>query len=431
MKTSRIKFNCILVALTVIFVGIVLVGNVFRANINVATIPGSYADTYANDNKLGKVELADNEKEYFDLRFEDFDFNFADDGTVTIEKYNGVSTNLVIPAYIRDTEVGALGEDFIASVTTVTDLYIPQTLARIDSDPTDKITIHCYDSAEFNILNGGEDAKWNIELMYDSDYVNFLLGDLNYRYNENENEIELLGYNGDDKTLVVPSYINGKPVTTVSFDMLGKYDLVVFPETVTSITGMTTITTVSGVWAFAMFFVGVALIATLITMNIVLPRLKKLDEIAITTPAVIVTFLYLIAQIVYSLLAIYKGIGGLGQITIVGLAMLAVYILFIVSANRGRNQAKAVAEHIEEDTAWMRELKKSIKGLSDGIEDPETKKMAKQLEEDILSMPLRNNLDKEKQEKLLKLIQELLIVIETNDEKSIKRIVKGIKMLVN
>ena len=363
MKTSRIKFNLILIAFSIIFVVITLVGNVFHANISVATIPGSYADTYAKDNKLNIVELTDGEEKYFDLRYEDFDYNIADDGTVIIENYKGVSSDLIIPGYIEKKKVCALGEKFIETATTVTNLYIPPTLKNIGSEPTNKITIHCYDDTEFNRINGGEDSKWNIELMYDSDYVNFILDDLDYRYNDKGGYIELVGYSGDSTMLVIPSYINGKPVSVVSFDMLGKVDLVVFPDTVTSINGMTKITTVSNTWIFAMFFVVIALIATLITMNIVLPRLSNLDEIVIATPAVIVTFLYLIAQIIYSLLAIYKGIGGIGQTTIVGLVMLAVYVLFILSANRGRNHAKAVKEHIEERTAGMRELKAMVVGL--------------------------------------------------------------------
>ena len=36
-----------------------------------------------------------------------------------------------------------------------------------------------------------------------------------YAYSEFDNYIELLSYNGDESDVVIPSSINGKPVTTI------------------------------------------------------------------------------------------------------------------------------------------------------------------------------------------------------------------------
>ena len=419
MKTSRVKFNLISIVLCVVFFALLLVGNVYHAAISVATVPGSYADTYADEKHLDKVEMTNQEEDVFDFRYETFDYNINDDGTLTLEAYKGVGTDVVVPMAYDEMVVTALGEKFFEG-SSIKNLYIPPSVSAINGEAVKSVTIHCDDDTVYLVENPEND--WTIQTLNDSDFVNFLLDSIPFRYNDLGDSIELVGYTGEASDVIIPSYINGKPVTKVSFDMLGQYSLVVFPSTVTEITGETTITTVTWVFACAVVFVILALLATLITMNVVLPKFRKLEEISITTPIVVVTFLYLIAQIVFSLLSIYKGIASPALILVVGLAMFIAFVIYVSMACKGRSTAVEVKQHIAEQTADMREIKNVVRGLSDNITNPELKKQVKRLEEDILTMPLKSKLTAEEVEEIITKLRDIKSNPGQVDEEVVKRV---------
>lgn len=287
---NQILLNIYVLIAAVIFCAVLILGNVGRAAANVAVVPGSYGETYALNNKLNVVSLSDSEKGYFDQRYESFDYNTSGNG-ITLEKYKGNSNELVVPAFIGDKTVVALSENFIRSLTSVKRLYVPNTVIEIAGEPDESIILCCYKDSELykeylksqekeeasDAVENSEEAskQWNIELLYDSDYVNFNLGDIPFEYNLKGTNVEITRYNGNDSTVVIPSHVDGYPVTSIAMNLLGRPDLIVIPDTVVDISGTSAKLVYSPVFAIELIFSVIAIILTLLSVNVLLPRYRK------------------------------------------------------------------------------------------------------------------------------------------------------------
>ncbi|WP_031547354.1 hypothetical protein [Oribacterium sp. FC2011] len=421
---NRIK-NQILLNIFIIFAGIVfafvlLIGNVGRISANVAVVPGSFGEQYAKDNKLNIAEISDSEKGYFDQRYETFDY-LVDGDEITIERYNGESTSLVIPSAIGNKTVTVIGDDFFKSITNVKKLYIPPTVTKIQGDVDESITIFCYDNtpvykqyiadkeaklketeketSESENSTAAEDTtetnpasdddnkeekEWNYELLYDSEFVNYQLGDIPFEYNTSGVTVDITRYTGKDDMIVIPSYIDGHPVTSISMNLLGTAKLIVIPDTVNSITGTSGKFLYSPVFAIELLFSLIAIILSLLTVNILLPRYSKDNsEYLLTGGRVVSVVLYALAQIGFAIAAIYYISVTPFFAIVISLIIITVFVLFVFSAGIGRQHAKAVTKKIEEKTSRMDAIKQSAKLLDDSISDPVIKMKVTRLMEEI------------------------------------------------
>lgn len=296
-----------------------------------------------------------------------------------IDEYTGKQSEIVIPIKMNNKTVVGISESFFEEKNEELSLYLPEKLAQINSEPLDNVTIYCEKESAFY----ENYVTWNVESTYDSTYINFDLGDLPFKYNETDHGIELLSHSGSDDVLVIPSHINGKAVTEVSFDMLGNYDMIVFPETVTDITGEVKSYNYSDAFAVGIGFTLLAFVLALIVVNIILPRLKKSEEIVLTVPQLVLTFLYILVQFVFSLVVIYTGIlSSLPALTI-SLIMVILYVVSMFIASTGRKNALAVEANIAAKTSWMKNFKLSCADLADDVKDPALKKQISRLVEDI------------------------------------------------
>ena len=138
-KKQIIGLNFFVILVAIAYALIMIMGNVSVAKSSVATISGSYGEQYAIENHLNQVILADSEQVYFDQRYELFDYN-VNDGKITLENYSGKSSDLVIPKSIGGVKVTALGENFISSLDTVKNVYLPLNLREILGEVDTNIT---------------------------------------------------------------------------------------------------------------------------------------------------------------------------------------------------------------------------------------------------------------------------------------------------
>ena len=416
---NRKTFNVITIIFAVIYALVLILGNVFYASLPVAVMPGSYAEQFADKKLLKKVDVSESEKGYFDWRYEEFDYNTTDQNNLSIERYTGKSTDLVIPAQINGHMVTRIGKDFFNGLS-VRSLYLPVTIIAIDAEPVKGIKIYCDKDSIF--YKDNQDKGWDLETVYDSTFVNFMLGDLPYGYNETEAGMELTRYYGDSDMIVIPSYINGKPVTTVSFDMLGNFKLVVFPNTVTEINGRVGKILFTAVFFFELIFSIIAFITVIIAVNIILPRYKNdIGEYMLSGSQMIISFAYLIIQLCFSILAIYFGIVSAGTAFVISLLLLCAYIVLIFMLQGGREHTQKVEERIAVQTETVRDLKSSVIGLSDGIQDKEAKKQVERVMEDIKYSPLRSK-NPAVESRLADEIDNLKVLIRENkNEETIKK----------
>lgn len=370
---KRTTFNIITAIFAIIYIGSLVLGNVFYTSIPIAAEPGSYAEQFATEHMLHQINVADTEKKYLDFRYETFDYNTTEHDTLSLERYNGISKDLMIPAFINGVMVTTIGENFFDGLD-VESLIFPETVVEIKAEPTKEVTIYCDKDSQFYALNK-DSEEWKIETVYDSTYYNGMCADIPFAYNDHGDSVELVRYTGDDKIIVIPSYINGKPVTTVSFNLLGHFDMVVFPKTVNEINGKVGAWVFSAVLVVEVFFTVLAFLVVIIAVNIILPRYKKdLNEYMLSGPQMIISLAYLAIQIYLCFRYIYLVPISAGTAFAISVAVLFAYLIIVFALNRGRKQSKKVTSDIKEATASIRNLQSLVKGMDEGIEDLEIKK---------------------------------------------------------
>ena len=380
---NRIRINLFIGIVAVLFIIVLVISNVGIASVNMAVVPGSYGETYAKKHHIRSLSISDSEKNIFDQRYELFNYDYDTTG-ITIEKYTGSSETLVIPISINGEPVTGIGENFFKDLnSSVKNIYLPGTIIFVEAEPTDNVNIYCSDSSIFKYLEG--DRDWKIETKYDSELVNFLLGDLEFEYNNIGNGVEITRYTGNSTDLIVfPSYINGAPVKSISMDMLGVANGFVIPETVTSITGRTTKAVYGATFAIQLFFTIIAFVLSLVSVNIILPRFKKNNgEYLLSSSQMIVTILYVLLQAAFCIVVVYYVPLPLLISIAVSCVLLIVFVAASFLGGAGREHSKEVSEKIEEKTNFMRDLKESTKYLADGIENPEAKKAVQGLVDEI------------------------------------------------
>ena len=376
---KRLTYNILVVLLFIVFVLFMVIGNVFRVSVSVVTPAGSYAEEYAKKHHLSQVNSPDTLKVGTELRYETFSYNLSA-GTLTLEKYNGIGKEIVIPDSIGGYTVAKLSDNFFKNSPTVSDVYLAPAAPTIKGDPVEGVTIH---------VNAGTfaeslltEAGWMVKTYNDSDKPFFTLGDVPFEYNEKSGGIELVLYTGSDETILVPAYIDGKPVKAVAFDLLG-FKLVSFPATVTSITGRTAVTLYTKAFAVELVFTILMFLMVLLVLNHKLTMFRNKNEFLLTGPQIVLSYLFLIAQIVFALLVIYRSIVGWLLALLISAILVIAYLALVLMAGQGRKHAVAVTESNKARTRFMDELKLSVVNLTDGIEDQEVQKKVSRLVDEI------------------------------------------------
>ena len=380
-KKQIVGLNIFIIVVAAVYAVLMILGNVSVVKSSVATVSGSYGEQYAIENKLEQVILSDSQLPYFDQRYELFDYN-VEGGEVVIEGYEGTSVDIVIPAVLEGKAVVALSEDFVSSLETVKNVYLADSVEIIPEEADKSITLWVSESSELNNLP--EESEWKIENYYDSDYINFYLSELPFQFNAKGQTMEITAYTGNEELVVIPAYINGYPVTEVSMDFLGTAQIVVIPETVTSITGVTSTTLYSDVFLVELIFTVLAFLIALITIDVLLPRYaKSLEEHFLTGSQMISVVFYVLIQTAFGIVTTYFLAIPVFLALIISIVILVVFIARMMLAGAGRKQAIEVEQRVAEKTSRMKAIKDSCKNLAGDVRDANLRKEVQRLVDEI------------------------------------------------
>lgn len=437
-KRSLLGLNLFIILVACVYAAIMILGNVGVKSANIAAESGSYAKQYAEENHLKIIELSDSEKYYFDQRYEQFDYNVNNRNEITLENYTGSSVDLVIPRVIDNKEVVTLSENFMASLSSVKNLYISNTVKEIEGEPVKNLIICCADNCSFYLKN--LESEWNFETVYDSTFVNYDLGDIEYSFNIDEHAAEITHYNGSEsELLVIPAYINGVPVTEVSMSLLDVADLIVIPKTVTNISGDIVKALYSPMFLVELIFTVLAFLLTLFMVNVLMRRIYKgtAQEYMLTGNQIIAVIFYVVAQVGWSIYCIYFGKDNVFLAIVVSAIILVIFIAAVMLGGAGRKHVKSTEIQYAEKTSRMKSIKLSAKGLAQSSTDGELKKELQRLEDEIrFSDPvttadlddieaeieekvilLKKALATEEKEKVLVIVAELLKKVQERNER--------------
>jgi hypothetical protein len=223
-------------------------------NFVISGYTGSYAEFFAEEKNVEFKSLGKNPGQPIE-----FMYNIVDDyelGTiVTITKYVGTAETFEIPAKLSNYKVAKIGASAFENCTTLTSVTIPNTVINIDVTAFDgcDLTINGYDGSYAETYVKGL-AVQGKSISFKSLGTPPVLPEDVYGYRDNySNGVRITSYTGTETDIVIPSDLDGYPVTFIEGDAFrGNTELksVVIPDTVTTIdyyafSGCTSLTSVT------------------------------------------------------------------------------------------------------------------------------------------------------------------------------------------
>lgn len=153
--------------------------------------------------------------------------------TVTITKYTGTESTVILPSTINSWHVTKIGEDAFQDNTTITSVTIPANVTEIGSNAfagcTNLTSVH-YEGDWSNLtIQSGNPAV--------EDAANAPLFDFEFILNNTAVVVTNYKYNGAAADVTIPSRYQGKPVTTIGHAAFfnSAVTSVTIPDSVTSI----------------------------------------------------------------------------------------------------------------------------------------------------------------------------------------------------
>lgn len=368
-------------------------------------------------NGVNYEKIADSEKDKYIKNIENFSYNKIKD-TLEITEYKGISETLVIPYDYEGTKITSISDSF--KNDKVKNIYISDNITYLPVENFKNITINCYKGKYCEELKNNNEL--NVNILNDSDVVDFNYIELPFEYNVKNNKIEIVKYTGNDSNIIIPTTVNGMEVTTVNFDIIPSLNSIYIPDTVTSINMFTKFTTTINEKDNYMACLIASIISFVLTaIAIIVVKDKTDDEKLTSTPLYIATFAYLI----FISIMIYK-FNNVSHMSSNNVLMYSVIvdILFIISCFTLITVNKRSMEldtNIKNNTKFIDEMIFKINNISN-LNNKYKNKLIDKLK---YSDPVSNEIVKDIEDNICSLINKL------NDKSSIEEIDNIIKLIEN
>ncbi len=168
-------------------------------------------------------------KDYSEHFYSSYGYGYVESG-IRITKYNGNATHLVIPSEIDGMAVRGICSYTFNECTTVESITIPETVQMIENDALYEPYTEPYTYTLSDVYYIGTYNQWlqiceNYSSLYMSiPNIHFQYEDFEYSCNPTGTysyspEIRITRYNGNETSVVIPSEIEGIPVTCIGSDM--------------------------------------------------------------------------------------------------------------------------------------------------------------------------------------------------------------------
>lgn len=289
-----------------VIINIILFGSSYKSSdLVVITDKNNYSYRFARSNNLSaKIENIEEEILY------DFSYVLEED-SITITSYKGVSEKLVIPNMINGYNVTKIITNAFLN-SKVKDVYIGSNISSYEDG--NKINIHCYNNSYCSSLSNS-----NYNIINEEESVDFNYKDILYDYSIYGNEIELTRYKGESKDLVIPEYINGYKVVSISFNLEG-YDSVTIPSSIRIINNNFKYD--KGVFIASIISIISYIVFVLVTLFVIKDNNKK-------NKLYVVSVLYLLIEFMLC----YRFYGSISKFLIYSFILFVIYIVFVVVIN--------------------------------------------------------------------------------------------------
>lgn len=369
-------------------------------HLTIVTPKDSYAYEYAKRNLINTVFSSDSDLEKLTTRLEEFDYNVKDDG-IEITGYQGISSKVVIPKRIKNKKVTNLNVKFPEETKSI---VVSNDLIKVNEEYLKDIEIYCY---EDNIALK-ENKNLNINLLNDSDMINFDNSSEMFSYDIKNNKVTINNYLGDSIIVAIPETIKGYEVENIEFDAT-RIKTLYIPSCVKNLSSNLTSPIINKFLVTAIILTIINFILYFIGINV--KKDNNLTDVVYSTPKLISSFIYLVcSNILVCLLRInpveyYKYL--IISIMVSAFYLVLVYIFMNVHKNNNKfdREIKQKRKFIEEalsitdDENLIEKLKYS---------DPVSIEAVSSIEEEIIK-ELKTSKDNKRIEQLIENRNRIII----------------------
>lgn len=258
-----------------------------------------------------------------------------------------------------------------------------------------------------NVQNYAEKNNFNYENISDSE-LNELKSNDNFTYNIKNSQIEITGYKGHEKQIIIPEIIENLPVTTISMNLNNTPNEIYIPSTVITINQIVD-ENINNNFYLAIVIELLALILTLL-ITLILNKKKNQDK------TVYIAFLYILSIIYLFTINIYAYLNMHNLLAITIITTIIYFILFL-PLYFIKNRLKEYDENIQKPNQYLDKALKLAQKIDNQdlieaikFQDPVSSDYTKEIEQKIL-----DKLNKVTESKNEESINEILnLIIERN-----------------
>ena len=373
----------IIILISAIFLTLTYLNKPFNnSSIKLTSHNNQNAQNYAEKNNFNYQNISDSELN--ELKSNDnFTYNIKNN-QIEITGYKGSEKQIIIPETIENLPVTTISMSLDKAPS---EIYIPSSVITINqiidenikspNNSSIKLTSHNNQNAQ----NYAEKNNFNYQNISDSE-LNELKSNDNFTYNIKNNQIEVTGYKGSEKQIIIPETIENLPVTIISMSLDKMPSEIYIPSSVITINQIID-ENINNNFYLTIIIELIALIITLLVI-LILNKKKNQDKTVYITFLYILSIIYLFAINMYA----YLNINNLLTITIV--TTIIYFILFLplyFVKNRLKEYDKKV-NNIQTFTEEALNIAKKINN-QDLIEslkfsDPVSSEFTKEIENTIL-----------------------------------------------
>ena len=392
----------IIILISTIFLTLTYLNKPFNNNsIKLTSHNNQNAQNYAEKNDFNYQNISDSELN--ELKSNDnFTYNIKNN-QIEVTGYKGSEKQIIIPETIENLPVTTISMSLDKAPS---EIYIPSSVITINqiideniksiNNSSIKLTSH----NNQNIQNYAEKNNFNYQNISDSE-LNELKSNDNFTYNIKNNQIEVTGYKGSEKQIIIPETIEKLPVTTISMNLDKMPSEIYIPSSVITINQIID-ENINNNFYLAIIIELVALIITLLII-LILNKKKNQDKTVYITFLYILSIIYLLTVNMYA----YLNINNLLTITIV---TTIIYFILFLPLYFVKNRLK--------------EYDKKVNNIQNFIE--EALNIAKKINnQDLIealkfSDPVSSEFTKESEKIILEKLNE---TVKTKDDESINEII--------
>ena len=367
-------------------------------SVDIICYDGSYAEEYAEKHNIDYEIISDSDAYIGILNLENFDYN--NDGTIVA--YKGESEKIAIPTDIEGTKITKIDEKAFENAKNLKTIYLPKSVTAFEIKELKGVTVYMYEDTDlYKKLSEDKEIKFEIKTIPDSYFVDFYTANIPFSYdNISDKSIDINRYHAENELVLIPESIDGKIVTTISFNALEDgVETIVIPKSVTSIKGELHSNRYDLTFLIGMLisFVGTAIAVAFVLTLKVETKEKMFLTVSQFRTAYIVTILSLILSGIYLFVAIVPD-------WMVYIGVVLVYGLAVISVLKAKVAVSVVAgidEKIKVQTFFIKSLTVDAEHLMNTSKTTELKVLAKKVYEAVrYSDPMSNAVLVEVEEKI-------------------------------